>query len=118
MVDILLFVIGIISILLINWFEIKKFKNKKYNPKIFALDSECSTKKFVLFSGYIIPVLWIQDKVFSSILVLIAILVLGITFTTLDFLCYQSNKNKKIMIQRVIFDITMIIFAIIIVSLL
>lgn len=116
MKDILLFIIGIISTLLIILFNIERFRNKEYNPKLFRLrhGSEWRIKEFVGYFGFIIPIHSMQKSIISDIYVLILISAFTITFTTLNLLHNKSNKTKSTMLQTAIFDIIMIIFAIII----
>lgn len=112
MKNIIIFTIGIISLLVYTSFDIVRFKNKEYNPKFFRFreGSEKRVRELVFYFLWFIPSLFIsscfmEDSILRLLYACICLLVILITYTTFYILLYKWNKTKIHMLKAFILNI-------------
>ena len=114
LINIILFTIGLASVFINIWFEVRAFQKDEYNPGIFRLRQGYEYKPMMLIAyfGTIIPIFFIKSIICKGAY---AICILGIicTFTNIiNMKCFIKTGEKRIIIETLGFDFFIIILLI------
>jgi len=104
-------VISVVSIIALSVFEIERYKKGEYNPLIFRFreGSEWEVKNLIAYFGAIVPIGIIQNndlKLFVGFIVMMSSLIF---MTILNIICYKVKRDRKIIIQMIIFNSILIV---------
>lgn len=107
--DISMTVIAIVSILIIVLFDINRYKNGEYNPLIFRFreGSEVCFKERIAYFVLIISTIMIKN-ILAYFIFSLGLLSFLIVMNILNVKSYKIKKDRRIIIQTSIFDISIL----------
>lgn len=111
LINITFFTIGLASVFINIWYEVRAFQKDEYNPGIFRLRQGYEYKPMMLIAyfGTVIPGFFMNSKIYKGAY---AICILGIVCTFVNILnmkCFIKTRRNRIITETLGLDFIIII---------